>query len=317
MWTKINYFALKDTRKITMDSNKFICSKCSKECYFIDVTKSKDIKELFGCACDLCKKVYCRECHHFGANEIRVLCSKSKSLIFFCEHCYDLINATVEDLPNINKRISNLERETKELKDSQRKIIDNVPTYAQVVADTTSLKKQVEDLTNEVSIQKTTPAISTSTNTVSIEPTLCELAEREKRVSNVLIFGVPEANASENQPDADLKKAAKVVTNLKINIDEKQLRVYRLGTPMQDKVRPIKVICPSPSIAREILKLKKNMSKEEKIYIKSDQTPLQRSYLKQVLKDLEDRKQKGEVDLRIKYINNVPKIITSQHQAKN
>ena len=44
-------------------------------------------------------------------------------------------------------------------------------------------------------------------------------------------------------------------------------------------------------------------------YVKLDQTPAQREYLGKVLKELADRKSKGETDIKIKYINNIPKII--------
>ncbi|CAG9764805.1 unnamed protein product [Ceutorhynchus assimilis] len=71
---------------------------------------------------------------------------------YFRSDCLDTINASVKDLPTINKRIDNLKNETKELK---KQINENAPSYAQMIADTTNLKRQVEELNTEVTAQKT------------------------------------------------------------------------------------------------------------------------------------------------------------------
>lgn len=291
---------------------KLKCSKCNEDCYFIDITKSKDIKELFGCACDMCKTVLCRNCYHLSSSEIRVLCMTRNILKYFCTTCLGLFNTTVSDLPQINNRITILEKETKELKE---KMENNAPTYAQVVADTSDLKKEMEKLSDEVVKQKMIPKAPTPRDfNLTVEPTLCEMAEREKRAANIILFGIKENNLeqNENAHEIDLNKAVDIVKQVKRDIQKRDIKVYRLGTPAQGKVRPLRIVTASPTIAKEILR-KKSMLKEENMYLKADQTPLQREYLKTVLKELEERKQKGEVNIRVKYINNIPKIVFSQN----
>ena len=45
------------------------------------------------------------------------------------------------------------------------------------------------------------------------------------------------------------------------------------------------------------------------MYIKYDQTSMQRSYLKNLLQDLQKGTDNGETDLKIKYFNGTPKIV--------
>lgn len=292
---------------------KLKCTKCKDDCYFVDITKSKDIKELFGCACDLCRNVFCRNCNHLTSSEIRVLCNTRNCLKFFCTDCVGLFNANVKDLPEMNGRIANLERETQELK---RKVENNAPTYAQVVADTSVLKEQVEQLNVQITSQQNAPRVTASTeNNISVEPTLLELAERERSAPNVLLFGIKENNSSLNEQDSDLDKTVNMLKRVKDNIQKDDIKIYRLGAPAQGKVRPIRIVTSSPSMAREILRNKARLN-EENIYFKADQTPLQRTYLKAILSDLEERKQKGEMNIRVRYINNVPKIVFFQNEGR-
>ena len=41
-------------------TNTFKCTKCNTSCVYVDVTRGKDIKEMFGCPCDACTDFYCR-----------------------------------------------------------------------------------------------------------------------------------------------------------------------------------------------------------------------------------------------------------------
>lgn len=304
--------------------NPLNCSKCNEECYFIDTTKSREIKELFGCACDLCKKVFCRNCNRYGSNEIRVMCTTRNWLKFFCHDCLELINATVKDVPSINKKIDNLEKETRELKDI---LNDNALSYAQVVADTSDLKKQVEGLNTEVTAQKTKSKVLTQAplgENAAIEhqpasAMVTELIERENRKRNILIFGITENNNPNREDriknELELIKSSLQTADPEVRADE--IKFHRVGKFTEGKARPIKVIFPTISDAQRILKNKNKLPNTNTWYIKYDQTAMERAYLSQVLAELEDRKKNGENNLKIKYINSVPKITKTRLQPKN
>ncbi|CAG9760914.1 unnamed protein product [Ceutorhynchus assimilis] len=95
--------------------------------------------------------------------------------------CLDLFSTTAKHLPQMNNRINIREKVTRKLKEN---VENSAPSYAQVVADTANLKNQVEKLNNEVNAQKAEPKAPTTEN-MSIEPALCEMAERERRASNI------------------------------------------------------------------------------------------------------------------------------------
>ncbi|CAG9766279.1 unnamed protein product [Ceutorhynchus assimilis] len=218
----------------------------------------------------------------------------------------------------MNGRIANLERETLgETQELKRKVENNAPTYAQVVADTSELKEQVEQLNVQITSQQNAPRVTASKteNNIFVEPTLLELAERERCAPNVLLFGIKENNSSQNEQDGDLDKTVNMLKRVKDNIQKDDIKIYCLGAPAQGKVRPIRIVTASPSMAREILRNKAKFN-EENIYFKADQTPLQRTYLKAILRDLEERKQKGEMNIRVRYINNVPKIVFFQNEER-
>lgn len=45
------------------------------------------------------------------------------------------------------------------------------------------------------------------------------------------------------------------------------------------------------------------------IYIYNDQTKMQRNYYLSIKEKLKERTERGETDIRIKYVNNIPTII--------
>ena len=92
------------------------CSKCKSECFFIDVSKSKDIKELFGGPCDLCRQVFCRKCTLLSSNKIRVLTAPNKTVSYYCPKCVNTIHTLVKELPKMKKQINDLHSESHDLK---------------------------------------------------------------------------------------------------------------------------------------------------------------------------------------------------------
>ena len=88
------------------------------------------------------------------------------------------------------------------------------------------------------------------------------------------------------------------------------VRVKRMARYSPGKVRPIIASFQTTSEVLQILK-SKNKLRGRNIYIKSDQTTYQRQYLKDLIKTMEERKKKGEVDLKIGYYNGMPKIMKS------
>ena len=88
------------------------------------------------------------------------------------------------------------------------------------MADATDLKKQIEKLNNEVITQKTVLSIQAALDNTVIELTLCEMAKRYRRASNVILFGVKENSSGHNEPDADLNKVVNMIKKGNNNIEK-------------------------------------------------------------------------------------------------
>lgn len=345
------------------------CSKCKREC-----TNRESKNELFGFPCDLCKKVYCKECAGLSSTDVRALIQVTKRLPFFCEECMDMLRETtlfkisqlkkmdadvkelkqldIKEMPKIKSNISKLQMELNEcmkrcddfleLKTDIGKLKENVTQYRTTVLQLQAEVKEsnaknmqakqsyadilkVNILESEISDFKVQLAnlnnplekIKPNNNTESVEEMAAEMNDREKRKKNVLMFGIAEPI---NKDKEERRSADKVAVNEELEkiIPKENMRniqLYRLGKYNEGRCRPIKVIFEKNDDALSAIKNKSNL--KEQIYIKRDQTKLQREYLKEVLEELEKRENNGEKNLIIKYINYVPKIVKTRDNSKN
>ncbi|KAG8237390.1 hypothetical protein J437_LFUL013025 [Ladona fulva] len=95
------------------------------------------------------------------------------------------------------------------------------------------------------------------------------------------------------------------------DVDISDLRVHRIGCPQNGRVRPLKVILGSSSIAQAVLQNKKLINIGVKL--QADRTLAQRQHFKSLQKELEDRRLAGELDLIIRlatYYQNVHRLRT-------
>ncbi|CAG9769824.1 unnamed protein product [Ceutorhynchus assimilis] len=82
------------------------------------------------------------------------------------------------------------------------------------------LKQKVENIKPE-------EVISSKCN---ILPTIEELSEREKRASNILIFGLEESQtSSEDEAGTDVEKANSVINSIDRSVPTASTKVFRLG----------------------------------------------------------------------------------------
>lgn len=139
-----------------------------------------------------------------------------------------------------------------------------------------------------------------------------ELQERKSRECNVIMFNVPEAVDPCNATH-DVNLVAELLSSIAPSDQIK--KVIRLGKRNDSKPRPTKIILGSSDVARNIVKHRRHIQKG--IHLKSDETPRQRQYMTALRKELDRRKQLGEIDLIIKYIGGIPRIIRKPPAAEN
>lgn len=291
------------------------CYKCKKECYFKDTVRTKDCKETFGGPCDYCHEIFCEECSGVSSTEIRALINKKRIVMHYCEECRVAVKNALHDVPVIQQQLKEVISELKSLKEQMNEQTNlpaspSVPTYAQVVSETTHLKNQVQQLEEKFQQQ------TVSQTKLELEPAIQEMQERERRAQNLLIFGVEESNLPDPEQKLafDLDKATSIIRKINGLTEPAKVKITRIGRYEANKKRPIRATFPTKEEALQVLRLKSKLEQGE-TYIKYDLTPNQRTYLKTVISELETRKAGGETDLTIKYQNNTPKIVRAAARA--
>lgn len=141
---------------------------------------------------------------------------------------------------------------------------------------------------------------------------LLKVEERKTRSMNVILYNVPESTSTlgETRIRDDRASVSDAIKDIDSNVDLDKAKIYRLGVPIANRIRPIKLEFDDPIPVRSILTGKSKL--RNGIKANNDLTNLQRSYLSDLRKELDERRRKGENSITIKYINSVPKIVNSR-----
>uniref|UniRef100_A0A6P7GY84 Uncharacterized protein LOC114344450 n=1 Tax=Diabrotica virgifera virgifera TaxID=50390 RepID=A0A6P7GY84_DIAVI len=142
-----------------------------------------------------------------------------------------------------------------------------------------------------------------------------ETCERIKRENNIIVFGLPELNATSH---SDMANTLEILNLLNIGKEVQISSVSRIGKPVHGKNRPIRAEMSKKYIVRDILRNKNNLCRKAypNISIKADQTPLQMQELNNLRKELDSLKRDGK-SVTIRYINNVPKIVAANENVNS
>lgn len=136
----------------------------------------------------------------------------------------------------------------------------------------------------------------------SEEVIINELFERQRKSNNIMFYNLPESAQAQNDL-AKVKEISKEITKEDLNI----VKVLRVGKKNKNGARPLKVIYQSPEEASLVIKGKRNINKQRKVFIDVDMTPLQMNNMKKIKEELLNRRKEGE-DVFIKYIRGIPQI---------
>lgn len=150
-----------------------------------------------------------------------------------------------------------------------------------------------------------------SASTITNEKLITEIQERNSRMKNLIISGIPETyNMDANHRRQSDQQEITRVLNILINNCPQPIKIFRIGKYTKEKNRHIK-ICFSTS-ETPILLLKNKAKLPENLKIFSDKTPLQQELFKQTMEQLNCRLAAGETNLTLKYIRGIPKIIENR-----
>lgn len=231
--------------------------------------------------CDGCQGHLHFACVGMLESDVKILTRlKSKSIRLFCNEC----NSQILQFKDIKDLVGSLQTQIDSLK---------------------------EQLNMHVNALKST-SIQQTLSDDNFEDVVREVEERNKRKRNIIIYGLPEPPT--NAPDGDREAVTSLLDFLQPNIAATDLHVHRLGRidPSNQRVRPIRVRMSDEKdvavLVRSAKKLKDSQS-FNRVYVSVDRTPRQQEHYKRIRLQLRERMDGGEKDLRIRYVNNVPKIV--------
>ena len=187
--------------------------------------------------------------------------------------------------------------------DVVRKMLDDLKKLQEtVVAD---LRCEVESLRAEVkTLQAQIPGrgMNQAVNTdLSCDQTVFfEMQERATHANNVMLYNIEECSSENKQTriDYDLNRAVSVLGTLEVNV--KPVMVIRVGKKQGDKPRPIKTVLGNSDTVKECFKNKARLS-DYGIGIGPDLTITQRNHKNKIKRELNDRLNAGEKNIRIQY----------------
>lgn len=254
--------------------------------------------------CDGCKAEVHLTCVGLSSDDIRVTRNKSKSIKILCNIC----NTFMGELGEFKSLLTSMREDFKKQFSS---LEDKVCKSNQT--DIGELKKAIENLQKDFNDLKGNKSNCNTENMNTFEDIVQEITERDKRKCNLILFGVSEQQGtSEDRMLADKTLVTDVLNTVNITPYEANLKPIRLGKYTPEKTRPIKVTLESENQVLIVIKKARelrNMDRYKLISFSLDRTPKQIEYYREVRKSLDERKRNGETDIRIKYVNGIPKIV--------
>lgn len=142
------------------------------------------------------------------------------------------------------------------------------------------------------------------------------MSERSKRKRHLLIFGVNEqdqAAPANDRFDSDKQAAEEIVRMVRPSMDLSSVKHVRIGRHSNDRNRPIKLVFKDEREVIDVIKNAKALQGtpyHKKISLSFDRTPRQIDCYKKIKEQLTERINSGETNLKIRYINGIPKIVS-------
>lgn len=266
------------------------------------------IKDIDPCiACGSCSQIFHvkKECTGVNSSELKVLELKGqRRLIYNCKDCLAKGGNSVllETIVEIKEELSIIKKNMEPLQELSA--LKNEITELKERIGPKNVSEEFERINGELDLLKNQNQNQTS------EEIIEEINLRNRKANNFIVYNILDTDKSAD----DIKILKTVFSDVIPN--PAAMYVKRLGEFDANKDRPILMDAGSILKKIEILKKKNDISskignatRNATVSISSDRTTAQREYLKEVLASLDQRKQKGEKNITIKYINDVPKIV--------
>ena len=259
-----------------------------RECTFCHVIFTKKEDEMIECG--RCDDWVCLECSRLKMEEYVALCFGTRSIHWYCDRCNAHAVKAVKSDNEIEQKckeyFSTLSDEIQQTKvDLQNNItaVENRVTQVD-----TRLSKEIDELKKKIKEYEDNPQNSNGTG---IE----EIAERNKRLQNIVIFNAKESSSEdiEERKLHDKQYVEKLLNDIKAiaNID----KINRLGQRVNNKNRPLKIKLNTETEQRNVMskaRALKDLRQYDRVYISRDMTPLEQRQRKVLV--IEMKKKQAE-----------------------
>ena len=284
-----------------------VCKKCNE-------SVSEDCIE-----CYWCSQWEHRGCANIKETELVVLSSASQNILYFCSCCLSVLPEALSSFKSHSQLANELQTGFQSVENKLSKEIGGQIT-AQFSSTCQKLQNSIDELSSNINkliaqnsnVQMETdntsesiggPAqarsyasVTSSSNTaLSI---VDELADREKRKKNVIVYNLPEASDHEADKCSFLDLCKKVY-----NADISVNKMVRLGKKSTDKQRPL-LISLKHDEDKSLLLLQSYLlrrnSQHSNVFMAPDRTKFEREKHKKLVEELKERRSQGAKDLVIR-----------------
>ena len=239
------------------------------------------VKEDERIQCDFCKSYLHGSCVNLTRKEIVCLKNVNRQVKYLCKGCnlFDIIRGLQKEIIDLKSEIIEIKKSTK--------------TQGELANDSDEVHGQGK-------------------RNFTDDQLLEEFEERQLHAANIIVSNLQEENETgdETIPETenDLNRVVEIISSSGIKNAE-IIKCYRLGKKSQNKCRPVRVVLTSANLAYNIIA---NYKITNKIYVNRDLTRQQQNNAYLVLKEFKTRTNNSEVNLKLKYMNGMPKIITKK-----
>ena len=306
--------------KIAVD----MCGHCNKTC-----EASGANGEAF--QCDLCEGWFHASCENVSSKHYKSFSTLAKSIpnmAYYCKHnkCQSRIKHIVAEFTRSS--VLGSSQILDKLRDEQEEINNSLSDkYESLAQSVKELSSKIDSLvsrncTLQIEIDSATEPpsasnmLASSGPSTSISPTLTildELADRERRSKNLILYNFSESSDTKSEQPR-VQELFSTVFNVKVQ----STRTVRLGRRNDSKARPLLVCFEDAVVRGKILSQSGRLRKHEQFkntYISPDRTKLEREKHQKLVTELKRRRSNGEQNLVIR--NNTIVTITRRSQPFN
>lgn len=186
--------------------------------------------------------------------------------------------------------------------------------------DLRSLILALQEDIRELKSKPVAPVVSSTETLIRSEEIIQEVVERDRRRNNVIVYGVTESksNSKDERTSTDMSEVRQIFNYIGATVPDnmKTVRLGRFDPTKAISKRPLKISFSIPDVVPNLLKkskLLKDCVEHPGVFVSSDRTPFQQKLFNAVKAELIDRKSRGEDNIRLKYVNGIPKIVSSEN----